>query len=326
MPHPTTRTSSCRSSDLPAETRAFLIALLARADSCRHTACLTLTAIHPGGQQRTPSRHIPLDRPDLLDDALERLLAASRLGWGAFVAVGLRRSGLTRWQRGGAADVVALPALYVDVDDPSAEALARLQTCTLPPSCITFTGGGYHAYWWLDAPTADLSRAGRALRALARHLGGDTLSVAQSLRLPQTINTKSDRGGLCHVIQMNDRRCSLGAFDALPPDHAGQPQQREKPYTTTPATARASRLNSTLVQIVADRLVSMGYSGRGDWLSGPCLHPARHRHGDTHPSFGFNTRTGYGNCFVCGSMLLQDICAAIGIRPHDYGGLYISSV
>lgn len=128
--------------------------------------------------------------------------------------------------------MVALPALYVDVDDPSAEALARLQTCILPPSCITFTGGGYHAYWWLDEPAAELSHAGRALRALARHLGGDTLSVAQSLRLPQTINTKPDRGGLCHVIQMNDQHCSLGAFDALTPDHAGQPQQREQLHTT----------------------------------------------------------------------------------------------
>ena len=220
--------------------------------------------------------------------------------------------------------MVALPALYVDVDDPSAEALARLQTCTLPPSCITFTGGGYHAYWWLDAPAADLSHAGRTLRALARHLGGDTLSVAQSLRLPQTINTKPDRGGLCHVIQMNDQRHSLGAFDAL----AGLDWQRQgrEISRTTVLTALTKRLNSTLMQIVADRLVSMGYSGRGDWLSGPCLYPARHQHSDVHHSFGFNVRSGYGNCFRCGSILLKDICAAIGIGPHDYGGLYISSV
>jgi hypothetical protein len=67
--------------------------------------------------------------------------------------------------------------------------------------------------------------------------------------------------------------------------------------------------------------VGMGYSGRGDWLSGPCLYPARHQHGDVHPSFGFNIRSGYGNCYVCGSILLKDICTELGIRPADYGGL-----
>jgi hypothetical protein len=68
------------------------------------------------GQQRTPSCHIPLNRPDVLHDALQRLLDANRRGWGAYFAVGLHRPGLARWRRGGVADVVALPALFVDLD------------------------------------------------------------------------------------------------------------------------------------------------------------------------------------------------------------------
>ena len=312
------RPSSYRSSDLPSETRAFLTALLARAGDHRRAAFLTLTAIHPSGHQRTPSRHIPLDCPDLLEDALERLLATNVLGWGAYFAVGLRRSGLTRWQRGGAMDVVALPALFVDVDDPSAAALSRLNGCILPPSCLVDSGGGgFHAYWWLDTPATDLSRAGRALRALARHVGGDALSVAQSLRLPQSRNTKPARGGLCRVIHLNDRHYPLDAFDTLAGMDDLQSQAHHKPYTTP-----ARRLNLALVLAVADRLAHMGYSGRGDWLSGPCLFPARHRHDDTHPSFGFNIRSGYGNCFVCGSILLKEICVALGIAPVDTGGFY----
>ena len=105
-------------------------------------ACLTLTAIHPDGQHPTPSRHIPLVDQVTLREALTQLDQANALGWGAYFAVGLRHSGLTRWQRGGAANVVALPALFVDVDDPSIEALTLLQCATPPPSCIVASGGG----------------------------------------------------------------------------------------------------------------------------------------------------------------------------------------
>ncbi len=140
------------------ERSAFFDALLARCTDYRQT-CLTLTAIHPDGKHPTPSCHISLDDAAALQDALARLDAANALGWGAYFAVGLRRPGLTRWKRGGAAEVVALPALFVDVDDTSLETLARLQYAQLKPSCIVSSGGGYHAYWWLNEPTADLETA-----------------------------------------------------------------------------------------------------------------------------------------------------------------------
>ena len=68
---------------LPSAIHSFLDALLARSGDYRERACLTLTAIHPDGQHRTPSRHVLLHRPDLLDEAMARLLATNRLGWGA---------------------------------------------------------------------------------------------------------------------------------------------------------------------------------------------------------------------------------------------------
>ena len=123
------------------DTLAFLDVLLARCGSYRDSACLTLTAMHPDGQHPTPSRHIPLDAPLVLQDALNRLDEANRQGWGAFFGVGLRKMGLTRWRRGGEADVIALPALFADVDDPAQDALDRLQDAVPVPSCITATGG-----------------------------------------------------------------------------------------------------------------------------------------------------------------------------------------
>ena len=77
-----------------------------------------------------------------------------------------------------------------------------------------------------------------------------------------------------------------------------------------------------LLRVVSDHFSSMGYKRRGDWLSGPCLYPEHHRHDDQHPSFGFNTRSAYGHCYICGSILLKDVCDILGIRPTDYGGLF----
>ncbi|MCB9460170.1 MAG: hypothetical protein H6670_11020 [Anaerolineaceae bacterium] len=301
----------------------FLDALLARSDSYRHRACLTLTAIHPDGQHRTPSCHIPLNRPDLLDDALKRLLATNRLGWGAFVAIGLRRRGLTRYQRGTARDILALPAVFVDLDDPAPNALTRLRNLHPMPSCITFTGGGYHAYWWLDQPVSDLRVARRVLRGLQQMAKSDSLSVVQSLRLPGSRNTKPRRNNaLCRIIELHERRYPVEAFNHLLTHPAYRPPQRHLPRPTTHSRTD-NALNPALLRVVTDRLSDMGYVGRGDWLSGSCLYPSHHQHDDTHPSFGFNTRTGYGNCFRCGSILLKDICHTLGILPTDYGGLFV---
>ena len=70
----------------------FLNMLFANCDAYRDRGCITLTAIHPDGKHHTPSRHIPLDQPDALQDTLQRLHAANEMGWGAFVAMGLRRN------------------------------------------------------------------------------------------------------------------------------------------------------------------------------------------------------------------------------------------
>jgi hypothetical protein len=293
--------------------QAFLGALLARC-AALSAARLTLTAIHPDPGHPTPSRHLPLHDAPGLQRALQLLDRANALGWGAYFAVALRRPGLTRWQRGGAAEAIALPALFVDVDDPSAEALARLQCADPAPSCLVASGGGYHAYWWLDEPLAlDQRSRGQAaslLRGLSGALGGDPLSVAQSLRLPGSRNTKPARANaLCRVLDLRDQRYASDRFKAyLPPD---RPLNRRAWGATTIHTPIS--LNPDTIQRVASALLASGYKSRGDWLSGPCPFPHRHKHGDRHPSFGFNQRTGYGYCHVCGTLPLRELCLALGI-------------
>lgn len=302
---------------------AFLDALLARCSDYLDLACLTLTAIHPDGQHRTPSRHIPLHRPDLLIDALGKLLAANQLGWGAFVAIGLRRRGLTRYRRGSESDLLALPAVFVDLDDPTSDALVRLRNLRPAPSCITFTGGGYHAYWWLDEPLADMGLGRRILRGLQQVTNSDPLSPVQSLRLVGSQNTKAGRdNALCRIVEMSDCCHPPEAFAPLLPRPAVKPPSAP-PRRRSNHRSSNHTINPDVLRIVNDQLTRLGYVQQGDWLSGPCLHPAQHQHGDAHHSFGFNIRSGYGNCFRCGSILLKDICHTLGIQLADYGGLFV---
>ncbi len=179
------------------------------------------------------------------------------------------------------------------------------------PSCITFTGGGYHAYWWLDQPLTDMTLPRHVLRGLQREVGGDPMSPVQCLRLPFSQNTKPQReNALCRIIDLHHSYHPVTAFNHL------------LPRQTAPRRS-GDRFNPALLQAVTDQLTHMGYSGRGDWLSGSCLYPTHHWHENTHASFGFNVRSGYGNCYVCGSILLKDICTEIGIHPADYGGLFV---
>lgn len=257
----------------------------------------------------------------MLNDALNRLLQANQMGWGAYVAIGLRRKGLTRYRRGGLSDSVALPALFVDVDDPSASTLQHLQSTQPKPSCITFTGGGYHAYWWLNAPLNDMVLARHLLRGLAQLTNGDMLSSAQSLRLVGSHNTKLERNNaLCHAIALNHNRYPIETFTSLIPQAKPTPP-RSIPRRQKSRTSSGKTLNSDLIQAVSQHLISLGYVQRGDWLCGSCPYPENHNHDDQHHSFGFNVQTGYGNCYRCGSILLKDICSRLMISPVNYGGL-----
>jgi hypothetical protein len=83
-----------------------------------------------------------------------------------------------------------------------------------------------------------------------------------------------------------------------------------------------SDLNPRLVEALTETLLARGGKQRGDWLNGRCPYPGRHRHQDCHPSFGYNLRSGYGFCFVCGTLLAKDLCAVLHIDIPSLGGLF----
>jgi hypothetical protein len=309
---------------IPAETTKFLAGLLQK---CGQSGFLTLTAIHPDGNRRTPSRHVAIHDQTAINDVLQKLFVANQMGWGAYVSIGLRQCNLGRWRRGGNVDVLALPALFADVDDRSETALNRIRNFNPPPSCITFTGGGFHVFWWLSDLLYDLKLAARLLRAIGKELGGDPMSNSQILRIPGSINTKSKRNGaLCRIVEIHDWRYSPVEFP-LPmrspnrPSSTSIPKQRVSYRTDT----GQKRLNPVLVQVVIDRLMQSygGYyrHGSSPWIAARC--PQFHERDRPGQHFSFNPSLGIGICLgKHGRMLLKDVCSHLNLMPKDYGGIY----
>jgi hypothetical protein len=305
------------------DTLAFLDVLFERCAPLRSSARLTFTVIHPTRQQSTPSRHIALDNRATLLDTLQRLSGTNRMGWGAYFAVGLRKPGLTRWKRGGMTEVVALPAFYTDIDDPTDAALIKLRGTRLPPSVIVHSGGGYHAYWLLDEPTTDLNTAWQVLQGLARTFGGDGLSPAQSLRLPGTVNTKPERHGtLCHLIETSDRHYHLSDFGPFILPISRPPPRRPNAQVSNHTGSRT--LNTALIHAITTVLYrdyAAHEQRRSGWLAALC--PCGHTRDSPGAHFFFNPTIGCGRCHGRhGTLRLTDLCSVLGIDAAAYGGVY----
>jgi len=282
---------------------------------------LTLTAIHPAKNRAAPSRHLPLGDAAALHDALTRLEAMNALGWGAFFAVAPRRADLGRGRRGGRDDLLALPALFVDVDGPPEDSLRTLRSFDPPPSCLVRSSHrGIHAYWCLDKPTSDFALADALLQGLARRCGGDPLTVAQSLRLVGSRNTKPGReGARCQILELHpDRRYPLEAFRTF----ADRPKPR--PSVRPIKTMAARHLNAALVNVVTDCLLTE-YSGRfkaNGYLAALC--PCPHHRDFPGAPFNSDPARGVARCFgTHGFFDLQALCRCLHLNPRMYGGLYV---
>jgi hypothetical protein len=197
--------------------RAFLKALYVGAPDDLY---LELRCIHPQTSEvKTLWSRIGDKRA--LATAFQRAEALNKEGYGIYFAPCLRRE-----KKGSAEAAALLPAVWIDIDcdgeqKQSIAALERLRTFDAQPSAIIDSGGGLHAYWLLDAPlTLDESsrkQVADILHGLFNALGGDpgyVKSVASVMRLPGSVNTKAERGGVvATILELHpDRRYSLSAF------------------------------------------------------------------------------------------------------------------
>lgn len=188
--------------------------LLEKATHLRQAAYLTFTMIHPTDKKRrVPSRHVHSKDTDGISRTLNLMRQTNTMGWGAYTGIGYRKRRLSRYQRGGKQEILALPAIYTDVDRSPELVLPTLSTVP-EPGLIIASGGGTHLYWMLASPTRDLARAGRILRGMASWLNADsTMTVDQIIRLPGTINTKPQRqGARCEILYTTIHEYQLEDF------------------------------------------------------------------------------------------------------------------
>jgi len=209
----------------------FLAALYGQADPA---LWLELRCIHP---ETEASRVLwsPVGDQSRRAAVLRQADAMNKAGFGVYFAPCLRRE-----KKGDAQAVASAPALWVDIDcdddpDQRAAALEKLHIFDQKPSILLDSGGGWHVYWLLDSSYTlendeDRQHIAHILHGLSAALGGDTdyvKSVASLMRLPESANTKPERGGVVAAIAEfhPERRYPLAAFEWL----AVQPQPKILP-------------------------------------------------------------------------------------------------
>jgi hypothetical protein len=284
---------------------------------------LTFTAIHPSKRCPTPSRHLPISDKDAVHQALHDLLRANAQGWGAYFSVALRGRPLDRWHRGGQGDLLALPALFADLDGELSASFASIREAGLaglpPPSAMVGSGRGLHLYWFIT-PTRDFEATNRILAGLAQGLGGDTVSSTNAMRLPGSRNTKAGVNRACKLLWLAEqRRYNLEDFA---PYQASipVPQLALQPVRDTP-----DQLNADLVACIVEVLVREhgGFLQKNGWIGALC--PCGHVRDAPGKHFGFLPHKGVARCFGRHQrILLKDLCTLLGVDPARYGGLYHS--
>jgi hypothetical protein len=284
-----------------AEMLTFIDTLFRRVPPGDH---ITLSAIDPDGERPSPSRHVRAhDRSGLLD-ALSRADAGNRDGWGIAVGGATRSGDLGRWHRGGYADLAHLPALFIDVDENAD--LPTLVQFIPAPSIIVGSGYGLHAYWLLRTPTDKFARASAIMRGLSARLGGDgQVTVAHSMRVPGTLNTKHGHARPCRLLQLKPDRIytlrNFSAFEAKPKD--------------PPRRISTSGENADLPFLIAEILIRhyRGYRKANGWIAALC--PCGHRHDTPGQHFNYSPALRMGHCFGRhGRMLMRDLCCALEIQ------------
>jgi len=197
----------------PTDRRAFLRAFYGSAPDDLY---LELRCIHPQtGEVRTLWGRMGDKRG--LGAALKQADSLNSEGYGVYFAPCLRKE-----KKGNADSAAWVPALWIDIDSTNQHELEKLKVFDPVPSFIVSSGGGWHGYWLLDAPfvleiDADRQKIAAILRGLFSALGGDpgyVKSVASVMRLPDSVNTKPERGGVAVAIIENnpDGRYPLSAF------------------------------------------------------------------------------------------------------------------
>jgi len=163
-----------------------------------------------------------------------------------------------------------------------------------------------------------LITADRAIRGLAQHLGGDeALTVAQSMRLPGTLNTKPGRDEACCTIVSRDLAAlyNLADFEPFMPvvEHHEHHEPRSRHFEI-PSENR-QRLIDDLTDAVLNALDGRWRSS--GFIAARC--PLSHCKDRPGMHFSYSPQSGWGFCFgKHGKIPPTELAQLLGIAVQQY--------
>ena len=192
---------------------------------------------------------------------------------------------------------------------------------TFPALAETYTvasggGVGKHVYFYADSMPPSVKAMGTPIGNL--ELCGEGRQVVAPPSIHPTTGRPYRVARISDILRVPDLTELAAWIESFKPR---QPVREWQPPTRINFPAGDAPLNPRVIDAIARVLVGQGFKPHGDWLHGSCIYPERHKNGDRNPSFGFNTQTGYGHCYVCGTMLAKEVCQALNIDPDQVGGL-----
>ena len=180
------------------------------------------------------------------------------------------------------------------------------------------TGGGMgrHVYFRVEQMPPSVKAMSTPIGNL--ELCGEGRQVVAPPSVHPTTGQSYRVENACDVLQVPDLDELVRWIEAFKPrEHQST---WKPPYRVSFPTGEAT-INPRVLDAIAHDLLHRDFKQHGDWLHGRCIHPERHKNGDHNPSFGFNARSGYAHCYVCGTMLAKEVCETLNIDPDQLGGL-----
>jgi hypothetical protein len=180
------------------------------------------------------------------------------------------------------------------------------------------TGGGVgrHVYFHVDTMPPSVKAMNTPIGNL--ELCGEGRQVVAPPSIHPTTGQSYRVEKACDVLQVPDLNGLVRWIEAFKPRET---QSTWKPPSRVSFPTGEATINPRVLDAIEHNLLRRDFKQHGDWLHGRCIHPERHKNGDRNPSFGFNVRSGYGHCYVCGTTLAKEVCETLNIDPDYLGGL-----
>lgn len=290
----------------------------------------SFSLIHPQRKVHVKSYHCAVEDDQAIQSILNNLRLMNQLGWGCYLGIASRRQRLTAYQRGGKKDLLALPALFVDIDQPPAKAKAILAT-VMQASLVVSSGNGLHAYWFLEEASQDFVQADSILKGFAQAINGDSsMSGDQILRLPKSWHHKDPQAiKVCEILETHPHRYRLEDFQKYIPANPAAMTITQMPKKPRCARMRfksqkQKQLNPDLLQTLLAELrqayQASPYQGKG-WYKCLCIYPHQHDYPGSHAYY--HPEKGLFHCFGRhGQKLVWEVARDLQIDIDASGGLW----